>query len=164
MKIIMVRVEDNTERIQAVQKSNEETLQRKIEMVSQIEALQKEKFVQMLAYIKCMYEDFISLDQSHTMSVNKYVVCIRIVQNHVYISFNGGRSMPARMEAVFHEDNIEILSCSYEGINELMIYWSDIKPMFQRMIEEKCEQVIIKNQKENEKWQYMKEMAENFQV
>ena len=165
MKIITVRVEDNTEKIKEVQKSNAEKLQQKAEMMPQIEALQKEKFAQILAYIKCMYEDFISLDNSNRMSINRFTVCIRIVAHHVYIDFNYSgtpncKNTPPRMEAVFHKDNIEILSCSYEG----MIYWSHIKPMFQRMIEEEYERVIITNQKEIAKWQHMKAVAENFQV
>ena len=182
MRIVTVRIEDNTEKIENV-KQLEKCRNEVIENISdKIDKLQEEGFMQILAYIKCATEDYLGIvGKTRTLNsvswlenrlnVSTLTGSIRICadSNGVFIDFNytgtvNCKNTPPRMEAKFKDDNIIICTSTRKGICDLMLYWDVIKPEFQKEIDKAYEKQskIIKN--DVDELQYLLKVAESFKA
>lgn len=182
MRIVTVRIEDNTEKIENV-KQLEKCRKEVIEDISdRIDELQEEGFMQILAYIKCATEDYLGIVGETTrindvswfknqLDVSNLTRSVRICANNsgVFIDFNyivtpEYKNTPPRMKAEFINDNIIISTSTRKGVCDLMLYWDTIKPEFQKKIDEAYEikSKIIK--KDVDELQYLLRVAENFKA
>ena len=128
MRIVTVRIEDNTEKIENV-KRLEKCRNEVIEDISdKIDELQEEGFMQILAYIKCATEDYLGIVGETTkinnvswlknkLDVSNLTRSVRICADNsgVFIDFNYTgtpecKNTPPRMKADFVNDNIIISS------------------------------------------------------
>lgn len=182
MRIVTVRIEDNTEKIENV-KQLEKCRNEVIDNISdKIDELQEEGFMQILAYIKCATEDYLGVVGKTTrinnvswlenrLNVSNITHSIRIRANSdgVFIDFDytgtvNCKNTPPRMEAKFKDDNIIICTSTRKGICDLMVHWNTIKPEFQKEIDRAYEKQrkVIKN--DVDELQYLLSVAENFKA
>lgn len=170
MKILAIRINDNTAKIEKVRESNKEMHKKESELNLQIQELQNEKFLEILIYIKCIYEDYIRMTGNTSFNISLHgTVVIMITNNHVYIDFNYMGTpecinTPKRMEARFDANGVQIISSTAKGINDLMERWKYIKPLFQEKINVEYEKIIKQNHMHISTLEYMKQVAENFTV
>lgn len=182
MRIVTVRIEDNTEKIDDI-KRLEETKREITECISdKIDEMQEEGFIQILAYIKCATEDYLDIvgvtkrinDVSwchNRLDVSNMSGSVRICADKegVFIDFNytgtvNCKNTPPRMEAKFGDDNIVITKSSRNGIRDLMNYWGTVKPEFQKEINKAYEKKEISIKNDIKSLQYLLNVAENFRV
>lgn len=152
MRIVTVRIEDNSDKIKEIEAMRNTSKEYLDETAYAIKELQEEGFMQILAYLKCAYEDYIGIVGEIT-PINKVVwrenyldvsnrtgslrICVR--KHDVFIDFNYSGTpscnyTPPRMEAVFKNNEIIITKSTQNGICDLMNHWRDIKPEFQKKI------------------------------
>lgn len=182
MKIVAVRIEDNTDKINEV-KELENAKFKTIENISdKIDELQEEAFMQMLAYIRCAYEDYIGIvgeitpinDVSwikNTLDVSNATRSVRICvnKNGAFIDFNYTETpncgnTPPRMEAKFKDGNIVITKSTRNGVCDLMQYWKGIKPRFQEEIDKAYEKRTAKIKSDISSLKYLLKVAEGFKA
>ncbi len=182
MRIITVRIEDNTDKINKV-KELENEKSKTIENISdRIDKLQEEAFMQILAYIRCAYEDYIGI-VGKIKPINKLVsienildvsnvnrsVEIRTDKKGILIDFNymgtlNCRNTPPRMEAEFKNENIIITKSTRNGIRDLMLHWKGIKPSFQEKIDKAYERHIKEIKSDISSLEYLLKIAEEFKI
>lgn len=181
MKIVTVRIEDNFCKINEVTKL-EDVKQEVIENISnKIDELQEEGFLQILAYVKCAYEDYASIvgkrryvDDGTGWHVNLLDVSnvsgsIRICarEDSVFIDFNYNglpTEQPPRMRAKFKDNNIIITDSTRQGICDLMNRWKDIKPEFQKKIDKAYKQKTTEINSDISHLEYILKVAEDFKA
>ena len=153
MRIVTVRIEDNTDKVKEV-KELENAKYEAVENISdRIDELQEEGFMQILAYVRCAYEDYIGiigktvkinsvLERENTLDVCNITRSLRICahKDGIFIDFNYAGTLdcaktPPRMEAKFKDGNIIITKSTRNGIRDLMNLWHTIKPEFQERID-----------------------------
>ena len=61
MRIVTVRIEDNTDKINKVKELENEKYETIENISDKIDELQEEVFMQILAYVRCAYEDYIGI-------------------------------------------------------------------------------------------------------
>ncbi|WP_288681582.1 hypothetical protein [uncultured Eubacterium sp.] len=182
MRIVTVRIEDNTEKINNIKQLEEAKRETSKCISDKIDEMQKEGFIQILAYIKYATQDYLDIvgttevinDVSwryNRLNVSNISRSVRISadNNGVFIDFNyigtiDCKNTPPRMEAKFKDDSIVITKSSRNGIRDLMRYWKTVKPEFQKEIDKvyKKKESNIKNDIENLKC--LLNVAENFRV
>lgn len=174
MKIVTVKIEDNSEKINNIRELKNIKYNTEKNIISKIDETQKEGFMQILAYIKCITEDYLSITGKspyHRLSVStsSHSVMVYSDCNHVFVDFDYSRTLqckdaPPRMEASFINDNIIITKSTREGICDLMNYWEYIKPEFQKKIDKAYEEGKRSIKKDIDEMQYMLNVAEKFKV
>ena len=182
MRIVTVRIEDNTDKINEVKKL-EKVKNDTIENISdKIDELQEEAFMKILAYVRCAYEDYIGIvgEITHINKVswreNKlYVsnigrsIIIRVVKDGVFVDFNYMGTpkcinTPPRMEAKFQGENIIITKSTRNGICDLMQSWKEIKPRFQEEIDKAYKKQTAKIKSDISSLEYLLKVAEEFKA
>lgn len=173
MKIAIVRIEDNTAKIEELKALEEELNIKNKRLSEKLDDLHREIFMQILAYIKCATEDYYSIgDTGHRLSVYdgySRTVNIQADLKSVYIDFNymgtrNVREQPDRMIARFSDNNIQILKSSKKGIHDLLHNWAEIKPEFQKKIDKAIENRSKKAKSETAELEYMLETVKKFKV
>lgn len=182
MRIVTVKIEDNTNKINEV-KELENAKFEVIENISdKIDELQEEAFMQILAYIRCAYEDYIGIVgeitpiNSVSWKENKLDVLnatrsvrVCVSKSGVFIDFNYSgtpncNNTPPRMEVEFKDGNIIITKSTRNGICDLMKYWKGIKPRFQEEIDKAYEKQIKEIKSDINSLEYLLKVAEDFKV
>ena len=172
MRIVTVRIEDNINKIKELKELEIKKLETEENILEEIDKLQEEGFMQILAYAKCAYEDYVSIVGEETyLNVYNISRSIRICvkKNGLFVDFNyqgtlNCQNTPSRIEAKFINDDIIITKSTRDGIRDLMISWKNIKPCFQEKIDKayKSKKEEVKN--EINKLEYLLEVAKNFRV
>lgn len=182
MRIVTVRIEDNTNKIEELKELENKRLETEERLTEEIDRLQEEGFIQILAYIKCAYEDYVGIvgDRTYmndstwnenTLNVRTIgsSIMIKVRKDGVIIDFNYSgtlncRNTPPRMKAEFRDGNIIITKSTRNGIRDLMMRWKDIKPMFQEKIDDayKSKKALIKDK--TGELEYLLEVAKNFRA
>lgn len=182
MRVVTVRIEDNTEKIENV-KQLEKCRSKVIENISdKIDELQEEGFMQILAYIKCATEDYLGIVGETTkinnvswlknkLDVSNLTRSVRICADNsgVFIDFNYTgtpecKNTPPRMKADFVNGNIIISTSTRKGICDLMLRWDTIKPEFQNKIDEAYERKSKNIKNDVDELQFLLRVAENFKA
>lgn len=181
MKIAIVRIEDNFCKINEVTKL-EGVKQEVIKNISnKIDKLQEEGFLQILAYVKCAYEDYASIvgkrryvDDGTGLHVNLLDVSnvsrsIRICarEDSVFIDFNYNGlpiEQPPRMRARFKDNNIIITDSTRQGICDLMNGWGDMKQKIQERIESVYKQKTAEIKSDISNLEHLLSVAEKFKA
>ena len=182
MKIVTVRIEDNSCKIDEVT-NLENAKQEVIESTSdRIDELQKEGFLQILAYVKCAYEDYVGIvgKQTRINDVSWYVnrldvsntfgtirICVK--EEGAFIDFNYSGSLmknnePPRMKAKFKNNDIIVTRSTRQGICDLMNGWKDIKPEFQKEIDKAYKQKTTEIKSDISHLEYLLKVAEDFKA
>lgn len=182
MRIVTVRIEDNSNKIEELKELESKKLETEECILEEIDKLQEEGFMQILAYAKCAYEDYIAIVGERTylnssswrennLDISNISASIRICvrKNGVFIDFNymgtpNCKNTPPRMEAKFRDGDIIIIKSTREGIRDLMCYWERIKPIFQEKIDEAYKKEKVKIKDETSKLEHLLEVAKNFRV
>ncbi len=182
MKIIMVRIEDNSGKIEEIQTIKNRTEEYINEKAKTIKELQEECFMQILAYLKCAYEDYIGIVGETTpinevswrenrLDVSNVTRSVRIcVRKHdVIIDFDYSGTFscdhtPPRMEAVFKNNEIIITKSTPDGICDLMNRWENIKPEFQKKIDNAYDKKKKEFERKVSNADYMLKIAKEFRV
>lgn len=182
MRIVTVRIEDNSSKIEELKKLENKKAETEKNMLEEIDKLQEEGFMQILAYAKCAYEDYIGIVGERTyinssswrennLDVSNSLRSIRICvqKNSLFIDFNymgmlNCQNTPPRMEAEFKDDDIIITKSTRDGIRDLMSCWKDIKPKFQEKIDKAYENQKVKIKNETDKLEYLLAIAKSFRV
>lgn len=153
MRIVTVRIEDNTEKINRIRELKDEKFETVKNISDEIDRLQEEAFMQILAYVKCAYEDYVNIvglttpindvswieNRFDVSNISRSLrICVR--SGRIFIDFNytgtlNCKNTPPRMEAKFNNDIIIIKESTREGIRDLMLMWDGIKPEFQKKID-----------------------------
>ena len=175
MRIVTVRIEDNSNKIEELKKLKNKKAETEKSMLEEIDKLQEEGFMQILAYAKCAYEDYIGIVGERTyinssswrennLDVSNLSRSVRICvqKNGLFIDFNY-TGMP-RMEAEFKDDDIIITKSTRDGIRDLMSCWKGIKPKFQEKIDKAYENQKVKIKNETDKLEYLLAIAKSFRV
>lgn len=152
MRIVTVRIEDNSDKIKEIETMRSTAKEYLNETAQTIKELQEEGFMQILAYLKCVYEDYIGIVgeitpineviwRENRLDVSNLTGSVRICigKQGIFIDFNYSGTLscnytPPRMEAVFKNNEIIITKSTPNGICDLMNRWRDIKPEFQKKI------------------------------
>ena len=182
MKIIMVRIEDNSgkiEEIQTIKNKTEEYLNKKTKTIKE---LQDECFMQILAYLKCVYEDYIGIvgettpinevswieNRLDVSNVTRSVrICVRKHDAIIDFDYSGTLSSnctPPRMEAIFKNDEIIIIKSTPNGICDLLNHWENIKPEFQKKIDKAYDKKKKEFERKVSNADYMLKVAKEFRV
>ena len=182
MRIVTVRIEDNTDKIKKVKKLESKKYEFIENVSDKIDELQEEGFMQILAYVRCAYEDYIGIIEEvrelnercfvkNTLNVYNFAKSVRICvgKERVIIDFDYAgtlncRNTPPRMEAEFKNDSIIITKSTRQGICDLMKYWNSIKPEFQKTINKAYENKISEIKTETNNLVYLLQVAEEFKV
>lgn len=182
MRIVTVRIEDNRDKIEEVKELKNKKYETVERVADEIDRLQEEGFMQILAYVRCAYEDYIGIVGESTpinsvlwkencLDVSNITGSVRICarKKGVFIDFNYmGTSdcgnTPERMEATFTNDGIIITKSTRNGICDLMNYWKGIKPRFQEEIDKVYERHTHKIKSEIETLKHLLKIAEEFKV
>ena len=172
MRIVTVRIEDNINKIEELKKLENKKLETEENILEEIDKLQEEGFMQILAYAKCAYEDYIGIVGEETyLNVYNISRSIRICvkKNGLFVDFNYSgtyncQNTPPRMEAKFRDGDIIITKSTRDGIRDLMSYWKSIKPGFQEKIDKDYKNKKEKIKNETDKLEYLLEVAKNFRV
>ena len=182
MKIVTVRIEDNSNKIEELKKLKNKKAETEKSMLEEIDKLQEEGFMQILAYVKCAYEDYIGIVGERTyinssswrennLDVSNLSRSVRICvqKNSLFIDFNytgtlNCQNTPPRMEAEFKDDDIIITKSTRNGIHDLMSCWKGIKPKFQEKIDKAYENQKVKIKNETDKLEYLLAIAKSFRV
>lgn len=179
-KCVLLNIEDNTAKIMQLKELEEHDRSVSMDLAEEIDQIQKKNFLKMLAYIKVMTDDYLSIVGEkryisaaswidNYFDVANFARTIRICANKgsVFIDFNymgSTRVAPKRMTAVFRDGEIRITASSREGINDLMNGWPSVKPEFQKAIDKalsnRCHE-IANNQ---EHMEYLLNNAKKFEV
>ena len=182
MRIVTVRIEDNINKIKELKELEIKKLETEENILEEIDKLQEEGFMQILAYAKCAYEDYVSIVGERTYNnpacwvennLNVYNISrsirICVQKNGLFVDFNyqgtlNCQNTPSRIVAKFINDDIIITKSTRDGIRDLMISWKNIKPCFQEKIDKayKSKKEQVKN--EINKFEYLLEEAKNFRV
>lgn len=182
MRIVTVKIEDNTNKINEI-KELENAKFMIIENISdKIDELQEEAFMQILAYVRCAYEDYIEIvgeiTPINSVSWEENRLCVSNVSNSVricvgksgvFIDFNymgtsNCGNTPPKMKAEFNNGNIIITESTRNGICDLMQYWKGIKPKFQEEIDKAYEKQTNKIKSDINSLEYLLKVAEKFKV
>lgn len=182
MRIVTVRIEDNTDKINEIRELSKHKREIEDEITSELDKLQMEGFIQILAYIRCAYEDYIGIVGEITpinqhswlenrLDVSNMAGTVRICanKNGVFIDFNYMGTLnccntPQRMEAIFTDDGIKITKSTRDGIRVLMQSWNSIKPRFQEEIDKVYERKEKEINKEIQAIAYTLEVAKKFKI
>ena len=172
MRIVTVRIEDNINKIEELKKLENKKLETEENILEEIDKLQEEGFMQILAYAKCAYEDYVAIVGEETyLNVYNISRSIRICvkKNGLFVDFNYSgtyncQNTPPRMEAKFRDGDIIITKSTRDGIRDLMSYWKSIKPGFQEKIDKAYKSKKEKIKNETDKLEYLLEVAKNFRV
>lgn len=172
MRIVTVRIEDNINKIEELKELENKKLETEENILEEIDKLQEEGFMQILAYAKCAYEDYIAIVGEKTyLNVYNISRSIRICvqKNGLFVDFNYSGTLncqntPPRMEAKFRDGDIIITKSTRDGIRDLMSYWKSIKPGFQEKIDKAYKSKKEKIKNETDKLEYLLEVAKNFRV
>lgn len=172
MRIVTVRIEDNINKIEELKELESKKLETEENILEEIDKLQEEGFMQILAYAKCAYEDYVAIVGEETyLNVYNISRSIRICvqKNGLFVDFNYSGTLncqntPPRMEAEFKDDDIIITKSTRDGIRDLMSYWKSIKPGFQEKIDKAYKSKKEKIKNETDKLEYLLEVAKNFRV
>lgn len=172
MRIVTVRIEDNINKIEELKELESKKLETEENILEEIDKLQEEGFMQILAYAKCAYEDYVAIVGEETyLNVYNISRSIRICvkKNSLFVDFNYSgtyncQNTPPRMEAKFRDGDIIITKSTRNGIRDLMSYWKSIKPGFQEKIDKAYKSKKEKIKNETDKLEYLLEVAKNFRV
>ena len=182
MRIVTVRIEDNTDKINKVKELENEKYETIENISDKIDELQEEAFMQILAYVRCAYEDYIGIVgeitpinevswRENRLDVSNVTRSVRICvgKKGVFIDFNyAGTSncgnTPSRMEAEFKNGSIIITESTRNGICDLMRYWKGIKPRFQEEIDKAYEKQTAKIKSDISSLEYLLKVAEEFKA
>lgn len=172
MRIVTVRIEDNINKIEELKELESKKLETEENILEEIDKLQEEGFMQILAYVKCAYEDYVAIVGEETyLNVYNISRSIRICvkKNGLFVDFNYSgtsncQNTPPRMEAKFRDGDIIITKSTRDGIRDLMNYWKGIKPKFQEKIDKTYESKKEKIKNETDKLEYLLEIAKNFRL
>ena len=172
MRIVTVRIEDNSNKIEELKELENKKLETEENILEEIDKLQEEGFMQILAYAKCAYEDYVAIVGEETyLNVYNISRSIRICvkKNSLFVDFNYSgtyncQNTPPRMEAKFRDGDIIITKSTRNGIRDLMSYWKSIKPGFQEKIDKAYKSKKEKIKNETDKLEYLLEVAKNFRV
>lgn len=173
MKIVTVRIENNDNIINEICELNNLKRETEGRITSQIDEYQQQGFLQILAYIKCLYEDYIKItgERISILDVSNIsrTLCICVKDCHVIIDFNYAgtpycKNTPSRMEAKFINNSITVIKSSREGIQDLLNGWQYIKPEFQKEIEKTYEKKSKKIKKDVSELNYLLKVAKEFKV
>lgn len=182
MRIVTVRIEDNINKIEELKELESKKLETEENILEEIDKLQEEGFMQILAYAKCAYEDYVAIVGERTYSnptcwvennLNVYNISrsirICVKKNGLFVDFNYSgtyncQNTPPRMEAKFRDGDIIITKSTRNGIRDLMSYWKSIKPGFQEKIDKAYKSKKEKIKNETDKLEYLLEVAKNFRV
>lgn len=182
MRIVTIRIEDNSNKIEELKKLENKKAETEESILEEIDKLQEEGFMQILAYAKCAYEDYIAIVGERTYinssswrennldvyNISRSVrICVQ--KKGLFIDFDymgtyNCQNTPPRMEAEFKDDDIIITKSTRDGIRDLMSYWKGIKPKFQEKIDKAYENQKVKIKNETDKLEYLLEVAKNFRV
>ena len=172
MRIITVRIEDNNNKINEI-KELENEKNKMIETISkEIDMLQEEGFLQILLYIKCVYEDYLMIVcNNNALNISNIGRTVTIHVNHegIFIDFNYMGSLncintPKRMKAIFKDGNIIITESTKNGIKDLMNEWKYIKTIFQEMIDKAYESRKKEIKNKIDEYKYLLKIAKEFKV
>lgn len=182
MRIVTIRIEDNSGKIDNVKALESEKEKRKSQLLETIDRLQEDAFLQILAYVRCAYEDYVGI-VGKTTKINEVSwmtnrldvsnlnrsVSICADEEGVIIDFNYSGTLnckdtPPRMEAKFGKDKIVITKSTRNGICDLMRYWKDIKPLFQEKIDKAYEKKLQEIKSERNDFEYLLNVAEQFKI
>lgn len=182
MRIVTVRIEDNTDKINKVKELENEKYETIENISDKIDELQEEAFMQILAYVRCAYEDYIGIVgeitpinevswRENRLDVSNITRSVRICvsKKGVFIDFNytgtpNCGNTPPRMEAEFKNGNIIITKSTRNGICDLMRYWKEIKPRFQEEINKAYEKQTAKIKSDISSLEYLLKVAEEFKA
>lgn len=172
MRIVTVIIEDNINKIEELKELESKKLETEENILEEIDKLQEEGFMQILAYAKCAYEDYVAIVGEETyLNVYNISRSIRICvkKNGLFVDFNYSgisncQNTPPRMEAKFRDGDIIITKSTRDGIRDLMSYWKSIKPGFQEKIDKAYKSKKEKIKNETDKLEYLLEVAKNFRL
>lgn len=182
MRIVTVRIEDNTEKINRVNELKEEKFETVENIADEIDRLQEEAFMSILAYVKCAYEDYVKIVglttpinsvswRENRLDVSNISRSLRICigKDGVFIDFNytgtlNCKNTPPRMEANFKNDGIIITKSTREGIRDLMIMWDTIKPEFQKEIDKVYDKQVKSIKSDISNLEYLLKVAKEFRM
>lgn len=155
MRMVIVRIEDNREKINEINTLRENGFKVIDEVATELDKLQEEAFMQIAAYVKCAVDDYIGICGGAVTMCNKHwgyrnrlsvscfdrTVMISADNDGMVIDFNYMgtlmcKNTPPRMKVDFKNDKIVIVESTRNGINDLMKYWKYLKPEFQKKIDE----------------------------
>lgn len=182
MRIVTVRIEDNSDKINEVKKLENMKYEVTGNIINKIDELQEEGFMQILAYIKCAYEDYVGIVgkkrqisescwHNNTLDVSDVSGSIRICAGEAgcFIDFNYAGTLscgktPPRMVASFKNDNIIIKNSTRQGICDLMNDWQTIKPEFQIKIDNAYQAKTKEIKSDVNSLEYLLKVAEQFKA
>lgn len=183
MRMVIVRIEDNREKINEINTLRENGLKVIDEVSTELDKLQEEAFMQIAAYVKCCVDDYIGIcggavtmcnehwGYRNRLSVSCFNHTVSISADHkgMVVDFNYTgtpkcKDTPRRMRVDFKDDRIVIAESERRGINDLMIYWKHLKPEFQKKIDEAYDKYKTEINKKVETYEYLLKNAKSFKV
>ena len=182
MRIVTVRIEDNSDKINEVKELENMKHEVMENITTKIDELQEEGFMQILAYVKCAYEDYVGIVgkkrqisescwHNNALDVSNVSRSIRICAGEAgcFIDFNYAGTLPCsktppRMVASFKNDNIIIMNPTRQGICDLMNNWQTIKPEFQIKIDKAYQAKAKEIKSDVSSLEHLLKVAEQFKA
>ena len=161
-KIVTVRIKDNTEKINELKALETEASKAKEETTKTIDDLQRKSLIQMLAYIKCAYEDWFEIMGDAPLYVCNLSrsVCVSARKSGINIQHNFAWSV----EADYENGNIRVLNSTRQGIDALMKAWGKIKFELQEKIDKAYRNKCKTIESELSELASMVYVAKNFEI
>lgn len=182
MRIVTVRIEDNTDKIHEIQTMRKSAAAQNEALQNDIKRAQEEAFLQILAYVRCATEDYIGIvgevTPINSVSWVKNYLRVSACSRSVFINANSKevvigfdfsgtpycKNTPQDMKARFNNDHIEIIESTERGIHELIRHWKYLKPEFQKEIDRAYFKQKNNLQESVSGKQYILDTAKNFNL
>ena len=143
IKIVAVRVEDNSAVISDMQELRKSTKEYIEENSIELDNIQQENLFKILTYVKYIYDDYVQVLGGYDKALNKALsvrsssIEIRAINNKcvVFFDYSGTpycRNTPKQIEASFANNEVKILQSSQQGITDLCLRWKECKPKFKK--------------------------------
>lgn len=182
MRMVIVRIEDNREKINEINILRENGFKVIDEVSTELDKLQEEAFMQIAAYVKCCVDDYIGIVGEkrvlnsynrieNRLDVRNITGSVRISagKNDMFIDFNytgtlNCKNTPPRMYVNFEDDKIITVESTRNGINDLILNWKYLKPLFQEKINEAYDKHKTEIKTKVETYEYLLSNAKSFKV
>lgn len=165
MKTIILRIEDNSEKIKTIKELTYGAAKISEGLGDKIDELQEEKLIEIASYIRCMQEDYWNIigkkdllwvkDPTGSVSISAY-------EDVLYVNFQLGSH--SRIEIHYNGNEISKIVSTREGISDLMRRWTYIKPQYQETIEKIYKDKISHFNNEKNSLERMLKEAKEFNV
>lgn len=164
MKFITFEIKDNSARICAANKQYQEIMRRHDLMKDEINQLQTEALLKMLAYICCAYRDYAKINEA-TMKISICGVSLYVMPERINIKLGGGCIRESLICAnIAPNGAIKVVERSQDGIALLMQEWPKVKKALQETIDVTIKAKIEAANKQVEADELFLKTARNFQL